>query len=154
MAGLERKRERQRTSVSPSLVAVRFCLFCFLLLPLLFPLLRLAFAVNSFFAFSFGRNSFPFFHWCCGDGGGECHPSAFHRRRLVLRTRCCALRSGTNKNREVSTGLLARPFARSLAPLTRSLTRDCSLRLRPPLCSLVRSLAHFAHSLACGKVNF
>ena len=30
--------------------------------------------------------------------------------------------SGTNKNRDVSTGPLARPIARSLAPLTRSLT--------------------------------
>ena len=30
-----------------------------------------------------------------------------------------ALWSGTNKNRDVSTGPLARPFARSLAPLTR-----------------------------------
>ena len=65
-----------------------------------------------------------------------------------------ALWSGTNKNREVSTGPLARPFARSLAPLTRSLAPDCSLRSRPPLCSLVRSLAHFAHSLARGKVIF
>ena len=30
-----------------------------------------------------------------------------------------ALWSETNKNRDVSTGPLARPFARSLAPLTR-----------------------------------
>ena len=65
-----------------------------------------------------------------------------------------ALWSGTNKNRDVSTGPLARPFARSLAPLTRSLAPDCLLRLRPPLRSLVSSLAHFAHSLARGKVNF
>ena len=57
------------------------------------------------------------------------------------------------KNRDVSTGPLARPFARSLAPLTRSLAPDCSLRSRPPLRSLVRSLAHFAHSLARGTVN-
>merc|ERR1711954_28254 len=41
---------------------------------------------------------------------------------------------------------LACPFARSLAPLTRSLAPDCSLRSRPPLHSLVHSLAHFAHS--------
>ena len=34
----------------------------------------------------------------------------------------------TAKNTDWSTGLLARPIARSLAPLTRSLTRDCSLR--------------------------
>ena len=61
---------------------------------------------------------------------------------------------GTNNNRDVSTGPLARPFARSLAPLTCSLTPDCLLRSRHPLRSLVRSLAHFAHSLARGKVNF
>ena len=64
-----------------------------------------------------------------------------------------ALWSGTTKNQDVSTGPLARPFARSLAPLTRSLAPDCSLRSRPPLRSLVRSLAHFAHSLARGTVN-
>ena len=51
-----------------------------------------------------------------------------------------ALWSGTNRNRDVSTGPLARPFARSLAPLTRSLAPNCSLRSRPPLRSLVRSL--------------
>ena len=56
--------------------------------------------------------------------------------------------SETNKNRDVSTGPLAHPFAFSLAPLTRSLAPDCSLRLRPPLRLLVHSLAHFAHSLA------
>ena len=60
--------------------------------------------------------------------------------------------SRTTKNQDVSTGPLARPFAHSLAPLTRSLAPDCSLRSRPPLHSLVRSLAHFAHSLAHGKV--
>ena len=58
-----------------------------------------------------------------------------------------ALWSGTNKNRDVSTGPLARPVARLLAPLTRSLAPDCSLR------SLVCSIAHFAHSLARGTVN-
>ena len=42
-----------------------------------------------------------------------------------------ALWSGTNKNRVVSTGPLAHPFARSLAPLTRSLAR--SLRSLPSL---------------------
>ena len=51
------------------------------------------------------------------------------------------------KNPDKSTGLLARLFARSLTPLTRSLAPDCSLRSRPPLRSL-------AHSLARGKVNF
>ena len=61
-----------------------------------------------------------------------------------------ALWSGTNKNRDVSTGSLAH----SLPPLTRSLAPDCSLRLRPLLRSLIRSLAHFALSLARGKVIF
>ena len=69
-------------------------------------------------------------------------------------TATAALWSGTNKDRDVSTGPLARPFAHSLAPLTRSLAQDSSLCSRPPLRSLVRSLAHFAHSLARGKVNF
>ena len=53
-----------------------------------------------------------------------------------------------------SSGPLARPFARSLAPLTRSLAPHYSLRSRASLRSLVRSLAHFAHSLARGKANF
>ena len=34
------------------------------------------------------------------------------------------LLSGTNKNRDVSTGPLARPLARSLAPLTRRKVND------------------------------
>ena len=50
-----------------------------------------------------------------------------------------ALWSGTNKNKDVSTRLLALLFARSLAPLTRLLAPDCSLRSRPPLRSLPRS---------------
>ena len=41
--------------------------------------------------------------------------------------------SGTNKNRDVSPGPLARPFARSLAPLTRLLAAHYSLRSRAPL---------------------
>ena len=59
----------------------------------------------------------------------------------------------TTKNTDCSTWPLARPFARSLAPLTRSLAPDSTLRSRPPLRSLVRSLGHFAHSLARGTVN-
>ena len=70
---------------------------------------------------------------CCGVGGGGGG----------------ALGSGTDKNRDVSTGLLARPFAHLFAHRAHSFA--CS---RPPLRSLVRSLAHFAHSLAHGKVNF
>ena len=46
------------------------------------------------------------------------------------------------RNRDVSTGPLACPFACSLAPLTRLLAPHCSLRSRAPLRSLVRSLAH------------
>ena len=65
-----------------------------------------------------------------------------------------ALWSGTNKNRDVSTGPLARPFARLLATLTRSLAPDCTLYSRPLLHSLVGLLAHYAHSRARGKVNF
>ena len=64
-----------------------------------------------------------------------------------LLIRCClgegasiALWSGTNKNRDVSTGSLARPFAHSFALLTRSLAPPCMLCSRTPLCSLVRSL--------------
>ena len=72
-------------------------------------------------------------------------------------TRSCqtsgSLWSITAKNTDCSTRPLARPFPRSLAPLTRSLAPDCSLRSCPPLCSLVRSLTHFAHSLASGTVN-
>ena len=54
----------------------------------------------------------------------------------------------------LSTGPLARLFVRSLAPHTRSLAPDCSLRSRPPLLLLVRSLAHFSHSRANGKEVF
>ena len=59
-----------------------------------------------------------------------------------------SLWSITAKNTDCSTG----PLARLLALLTRSLAPDCSLRSRPPLCLLVRSLAHFAHSRARGTV--
>ena len=60
----------------------------------------------------------------------------------------------TAKNRDVSTGSRASPFACLLAPLTHSLAPDCLLCSRPPLCSrsLVNSPAHFAHSLARGTV--
>ena len=65
-----------------------------------------------------------------------------------------ALWSGTNKNRDVNTGPIARPFALSLTPLTRLVAPDCSLHSRPLLRSLIRSLAHFADSRAHGKVNY
>ena len=59
----------------------------------------------------------------------------------------------TARSRDVSTGPFARPPTLSPAPLTRSLALDCSLCSYPPLRSLVRSLAHFAHFLARGIVN-
>ena len=65
-------------------------------------------------------------------------PLAPHKSALHPRLRGGALWSGAYKNRDVSTGPLARP----LAPLTRLLAHDCSLCLRPPLrslCSLPRS---------------
>ena len=61
--------------------------------------------------------------------------------------------SKIEKSTDVSTGPLARPFARSDAPLTRLLAPDCALGSRPPLPSLFHSLAHFAHSRARGTVN-
>ena len=61
--------------------------------------------------------------------------------------------SGRNKNRDVRTGPLACPFARSLAPLTHSLAPPCLLCLRAPLRSFVCSLAHYAHYQARGKVG-
>ena len=64
-----------------------------------------------------------------------------------------ALWARKTMNTDWSSGPLARPFARSLALLTRSLAPDCSLRSRPPLHSLARSLTHFANSLARGTVN-
>ena len=74
-------------------------------------------------------------------------------RVVILKRQNDALWSGTNKYRDVSTEPLARPFARLLPPLTHSLALDCSLCSRPPLRSLIRSLAHFAHSIARGTVN-
>ena len=65
----------------------------------------------------------------------------------------CSLLSITVKNTDFYTWPLAYPFAHSLAPLTRSLIQDYSLRSHFPLRSLIRSLAHFAHFLTCGTVN-
>ena len=64
-----------------------------------------------------------------------------------------ARRGGPNDSKidSLSTGPLARPFACSLAPLTHLLALDCLHCSRSPLRSLVRLLAHFAHSLARGK---
>ena len=63
----------------------------------------------------------------------------FGMRRQSVR----ALWARIIKNPDESTGPLARPFARSLAPLTRSLAPDCSLCSRPPLRSLVCSLCSY-----------
>ena len=51
----------------------------------------------------------------------------------------------TAKNRHISTALLARPFAYSLAPLTHLLAPHCLLHFRSPLHSFLRILAH-SHS--------
>ena len=53
----------------------------------------------------------------------------------------------TAMSRDVSTGPLARPFARSLALLTRLLALPCSLRSRAPLRSLGRLLTLLTPSL-------
>ena len=62
-----------------------------------------------------------------------------------------ALWARSTKNPDVITGPFARPFAQSFTCL---LAPHCSLRLCAPLRSLVCSLAHFAHSLPRGKVNY
>ena len=70
-----------------------------------------------------------------------------------------ALWSRTNKNRDVSTGPLARPFARSLALLTPSLAPHYSLRSRAPLrstaitCLLARSLRSLFYSRESGWLD-
>ena len=61
--------------------------------------------------------------------------------------RCFALWARITKNTDWSTGPLARPFARSLAPLTRLLALDCSLHSRPLLRSLANSLTSLTPSL-------
>ena len=68
-------------------------------------------------------------------------------------TNCHSLWAKSTKTPDFSTGPLARPFARSLAPLTRSLAPHNSLRSRAVRRLFIRSLAHFAHSLARGTVN-
>ena len=49
-----------------------------------------------------------------------------------------ALRARTSNNPDLSTGPLARPFARSLAQLTHLLAPPCLLRSRAPLRSFIR----------------
>ena len=55
------------------------------------------------------------------------------------------------KNPDESTGPLARLFARSLAPLTRSLAPPCLLRSRATLCSFGCLLAHSLTPELVGK---
>ena len=77
--------------------------------------------------------------------------AAGKRRKTATSPRraAAALWSGTNKNRDVSTGPLARLFAHLLALLTRSPAPDCTRA------ALARSLARsLVHSLAHGKINF
>ena len=81
---------------------------------------------------------------CAMDGGRKDRDRETETEREREDGKTKTLWSRTAKNTD-STGPLARPFARSLAPLT---------SLRPPLRSLVRSLAQSAHSLARGKVNY
>ena len=69
--------------------------------------------------------------WDCGRGGEG-------RGALWFRTAM---------NPDLSTGPLARPFDRSLAPLTHSLALHCLLCSCAPLRSLGRSLAHSFPSL-------
>ena len=57
---------------------------------------------------------------------------------------------------KIQTEVLGHSLVRSLVRSHRSLVElapPCSLRSRAPLRSLVRSLAHFAHSLTRGTVN-
>ena len=84
------------------------------------------------------------------------------RRQFKIVSRCGAsvrdwetitLWAWITKNTDWSTGPLARPFANSLVSLTRSLTPDCSLRSRPPLRSLVRSLTLLTPSLVGQWIN-
>ena len=55
------------------------------------------------------------------------------------------------KQPRIKTEVLGHLLVRSLAPLTRLLAPDCLLHSRPPLRSLIGSLALF---LARGKVNY
>ena len=71
------------------------------------------------------------------------HPPQSHPRGILPQY---GRHWGIYGDNDVSSGPLACPFARLLAPLTQSLAQPCSLGLRAPL----RSFTHF---LAHGKVN-
>ena len=70
-----------------------------------------------------------------------------------VKNQCMAVLHCGPEQTRIQTEPLARPFARSLEPLTCLLASDCLPHSRPPLHSLVRLLAHFAQSLARGTVN-
>ena len=59
----------------------------------------------------------------------------------------------TAKNQDVSTGPLACPFARSLAPLTHSLALHCLLCMRPLIHSFICFLAHALSPQLWGKMS-
>ena len=66
-----------------------------------------------------------------------------------------ALWARSTKNLDESTGSLARPFARSLPPLTHLLALHCSLCSRAPLPSFVRfaGALRCPHSFACSLAH-
>ena len=80
-----------------------------------------------------------------GDNGHI--KDSLHRRYLEVR-----LFYGPELPR-IQIEVLGHSLSHSLAPLTHSFAPHYSLRSRASLRSLVRSLAHFAHSLARGTVN-
>ena len=80
-------------------------------------------------------------------------PSSFLPSSLEAPDFCVSMWARITKNTDWSTGPLARPFARSLTPLTRTFAPHYSLCLRAPLRSLPCSLTHFAHSIARRIVN-
>ena len=87
-----------------------------------------------------------------GKDDGEAGKKEEEEDHVVMKWRVSgggALWSETNKNRDVSTGPLVRPFART----AHSFACSGLLASLAPSAALTRSLAHFAHSLARGTVN-
>ena len=83
--------------------------------------------------------------------------SVHERANVRVRGQMCARASKWArhyglKQPKIQTAVLGHSLVRSLVHSHRSLVR--LLRSRPPLRSLIRSLAHFAHSLARGTVNY
>ena len=88
-----------------------------------------------------------------GRGRGEGVREGKWKGVVVREGKCTALWARITKNTNWSTGPLARSFVHSLTPLTFSLATHYLFHSRAPLRLLACSLAHFAHSLARGKVN-